>query len=258
MTAAQQVHHFSHESTNDKVLALVTEGEDLGRQRILDVGAGEGYFCSQMVERARARGFEPAEVLRACDRFPEQFRVPDVPCDPIDERGGLPYDANSFDTTVAIEVVEHVEDQFAFVRELYRVTKPGGRVLVTTPNLLNINSRLRYLHSGFWLLYDPLPLTSEQIIHLEGHIHPVTYYYLALGFYRAGFSRVRVHFDRRKRSAVVLTVLLAPFVLPANLLFRGRLRRKAPERYRENRGLLDDTNSWDMLTKRSVIVEGVK
>lgn len=258
MTVAQQVHHFSHQSTNDKVFALVT-GEDLVRRRILDVGAGEGYFCQQLGEHVRARyGIAPADVLRACDRFPDQFRVPDVPCDPIDERGALPYDAASFDTAVAIEVVEHVEDQFSFIRELYRVTKPGGRVLITTPNLLNVNSRLRYLHSGFWLLFDPLPLTTQQIVHLEGHIHPITYYYLAYLFRRAGFSRVRVHFDRRKRSAVFLAALVAPFVVVGNALFRWRLRRKAPARYRENRELLQDTNSWDMLTSRSVIVEGLK
>jgi hypothetical protein len=159
---------------------------------------------------------------------------------------------------LAIEVVEHVEDQFEFMRELYRVAKRGGRVFVTTPNLLNINSRLRYLHSGFWLLFDPLPLKSQQIVHLEGHISPITYYYLAYLFHRAGFSDVRVHFDRRKRSAVVLAALLAPFVAMGNALFHWRLRRKAPERYRENRALLRDANSWDMLTRRSIIVEGVK
>ncbi len=234
-------------------------GEDLRGRRVLDVGAGEGYFCRRLGEYVRARyGLAPAEILRACDRFPDLFRDLDVPCDPIAVGGSLPYDDASFDTVVAVEVVEHVEDQFDFVRELYRVAKPGGRVLVTTPNLLNVNSRLRYLHSGFWLLFDPLPLASEEIIHLEGHIHPVTYYYLAYMFHRAGFSRVRVHFDRRKRSAVLLAALVVPFVVLGNALFHWRLRRKAPGRYRENADLLRDTNSWDMLTRRSVIVEGVK
>lgn len=228
-------------------------------RRILDVGAGEGYFSQRLGQFVRTQyGVAPAEVVRACDRFPEAFLYRDVPCDPIDERGILPYDAGSFDFTVAIEVIEHVQDQFGFVRELHRVTRAGGRVLVTTPNLLNVNSRLRYLHSGFWLLFDPLPLKSQEIVHLQGHIHPVTYYYLAHLFHQAGFARVRVHFDRRKKSAVVLAALTAPFVVLGNALFRWRLRRKAPERYRENAELLRATNSWDMLTRRSVIVEGIK
>ena len=259
MTTSAPIRHFSHRSTNDQVFALVTGGEDLRGQRILDVGAGEGYFSQRLGQYIREQcGVAPADILRACDRFPEAFQYPDVPCDPIDETGRLPYPDASFDTVIAVEVVEHVEDQFAFIRELYRVAKPRGRVFVTTPNLLNINSRLRYLHSGFWLLFDPLPLRTEEIVHLQGHVSPITYYYLAFLFYRAGFTRVGVRYDRRKRSATVLAALLAPFVLSGNWLFHFRLRRKAPERYRENAAILRDANSWDMLTRRSVIVEGVK
>ena len=135
---------------------------------------------------------------------------------------------------------------------------PGGRALVTTPNLLNINSRIRYLHSGFWLLFDPLPLRSHNPVHTAGHIGPITFYYLAYLFYRAGFATVNVHFDRRKRSAVVWTILLLPVLLLGHSGFRMRLARKVPETYRENGFLIDRINSWDMLTSRSIVLEGVK
>ncbi|MDP3910542.1 MAG: methyltransferase domain-containing protein [Gemmatimonadales bacterium] len=253
-----EIRALSHRSTNDQVFALVT-GDDLLGRRVLDVGAGEGYFSERLGQHIRARyGIPPGDVLRACDRFPALFRYPDVPCDPIDATGVLPYRDGSFDTVVAVEVVEHVEDHFRFIRELHRVVAPGGRVLVTTPNLLNVNSRLRYLHSGFWLLFDPLPLGSEDIIHTAGHINPITFYYLGYTFHRAGFSAVRLHFDRHKRSAALLAALAAPFILLGNALFRWRLRRRAPERYRENAELLRGNNSWGMLTSRSVIVEGIK
>lgn len=258
MSQTTEIRALSHRSTNDEVFARVT-AQDLVGRRVLDVGAGEGYFCRRLGEYIRTRyGLPPADVLRACDRFPELFRYPDVPCDPIDPAGTLPYGDASFDIVVAVEVVEHVEDQFRFVRELHRVTRPGGRALVTTPNLLNVNSRLRYLHSGFWLLFDPLPLETEDVIHTAGHIHPVTFYYLAYQFHRAGFREVRVHFDRRKRSATVLAVALAPFLALGNALFRWRIRRKAPARYRENARLLRANSSWAMLTSRSVIVEGIR
>jgi len=248
----------SHWKTNRKVFELLEQTDWAGRT-IVDVGAGEGFFCSMMGEHLKERrGLRPEDVLRGCDHFPERFRYPDVPCDPIDANGFLPYGDETFDAVVCIEVIEHIEDQFKLVRELHRITRPEGRVIVTTPNLLNINSRLRFFFSGFWLLFAPLPLRSKDPVHLGGHIHPVSFYYLAYMFYRAGFREVRVHFDRFKRSAIALCV---PFYLPILLADRIgmlRLRRKNRETLEENRFLLRRINSVEMLTARTVILEGIK
>jgi SAM-dependent methyltransferase len=158
----------------------------------------------------------------------------------------------------SLEVIEHLEDQFRFARELFRVTRPGGRAIVSTPNVLSANSRYRFLHSGFGVLFDPLPLSSSDPVHTSGHIHPIAFYYLAYLFRRAGFDEVRVHFDRRKRSAVALTVLLGLPIVLGHAAFLRRLRRKAPQVLAENRELLAQMNSWDMLTSRSIIVEGTR
>jgi SAM-dependent methyltransferase len=251
------IHSFSHRLTNEKIFALVAADALAGR-RIVDVGAGEGFFARLLGEHLKSRGVGPATVLRACDLFPDQFRYADVPCDRVDVGMRLPYPDASFDVACSIEVVEHLEDQFHFVRELYRVVRPGGRALVTTPNLLNINSRLRYLRTGFWLLFDPLPLSAHNPVHLSGHIHPITYYYLAYLFHRAGFTGVTVHFDRFKKSATALTIALAPLLLVGRWGFVRRLRRKAPEVLRENRDLVSQTNGWRMLRARTVILEGTK
>ena len=252
-----EIRRLSHDSTNQKVHDLIaTDG--LEHRRVLDVGAGEGYFSALVGERLKARGIAPASVLRACDLYPGMFKYPDVPCDAIDAAGALPYGDGSFDATCAVEVVEHLEDQFHFARELYRVTKPGGRAIVTTPNLLNINSRLRYLSNGFWLLFDPLSLTSRDPVHTAGHIHPITAYYLAYLFHRAGFAAVRIHFDRHKRSAIAWCVLLAPLLVLGRWRLGARLARKNPAVYAENAGLMATLNSWGMLTSRSVVIEALK
>lgn len=252
-----EIRHLSHATTNDTVFRLVAAGGFEGA-RILDVGAGEGYFSQLVGEYLKERGVAPATVLRACDLFPAMFHYPDVPCDAFDAAGTLPYPAGAFDAVCAVEVIEHLEDQFHFVRELYRIVKPGGRAIVTTPNLLNINSRLRYLATGFWLLFDPLSLTSTNPVHTTGHIHPITFYYLAYIFHRAGFRTVRVHFDRHKRSAIAWTVLLSPLLLLGRVGFAARVRRKGPDVYAENAALLAAQNGWGMLTSRSIVIEGVK
>lgn len=51
------------------------------------------------------------------------------------EGGHLPFADASFDRVVVVDMLEHVPDDRAFVRELARVTRPGGRLVLNTPHL---------------------------------------------------------------------------------------------------------------------------
>jgi SAM-dependent methyltransferase len=254
----EEIRPISHQSTNDKVFALVRPYLR-GGARVLDVGAGEGYFSKMVGDAVQAElGQPPSGVLAACDLFPQFFRYPGVPCDPINADGSLPYADASFDVVCSLEVIEHIKDQFAFTRELCRVTKPGGVAIVSTPNVLNLNSRVRYLHSGFTVLFDPLLISSDDPRHTAGHINPVPYYYLAYQLRRAGFRSVTAHYDRFKTSARALLALWGPFIGIANALFRRRLETKKADVVAENAGVLRDMNSAAMLTSRSVIAVATK
>lgn len=254
----ENIRPFSHRKTSQKVLDILTAG-DISQSKIIDVGSGEGYFAGLLGAYLKKRyAIDPAAVLKACDLFPEQFKYREVPCDRIDANGVLPYDENSFDVAVCIEVIEHIENQFHLIKELFRIVKPGGRVIVTTPNILNINSRWRFLHSGFGLLFSPLSLDSNDPIRLGGHIHPISFYYLAYIFHRCRFRQIKVYFDRKKKSGIFWTLLLYPLIWAGNLFFRLRIRRKNKNIYKENDELLRKINSLNMLVSRTVIVEGVK
>ena len=100
--------------------------------RVLDVGCGEGAF-SAAIEAAGGRAVavdvtdEPLRRLRA--RFPQLTDVrraePDRP---------LPLQDDEVDAVWAGEVIEHVVDVGAFCGELRRVLKPGGPLILTTPD----------------------------------------------------------------------------------------------------------------------------
>ena len=245
---------LSHSVTTERVLALL-DGLDWERARVCDVGAGNGYFSQALGERLGGRGLDPGAHLAACDVVPEEFRYAPVRCTPIGADGRLPYDDASFDAVVSIEVVEHVENQFAFLREVARIAKPGARIVVTTPNTLNANSRLRSLAQGFPLLFDPLPLADGNVRHLSGHIHPISPYFLAVAALRAGLVEPRFHPDRTKTSAVIQTALLAPVLWLGAAAQRRRLRRKWPGIYEQNAAILDAVNGWGMLTCRTAVLE---
>ena len=257
-TADTELRPYSHTTTNDKVFSLVLPYLREGA-RIVDVGAGEGYFSKMVGDRVRADlKRSPESMLAACDLFPEFFRYSGIRCDPINADGSLPYAADSFDVACSLEVIEHIKDQFAFARELYRVVKPGGVAIVSTPNVLNLNSRVRYLHSGFTVLFDPLHLSSEDPRHTGGHINPVPYYYLAYQLRRAGFRSVSVQYDRFKTSARALLAAWGPFIGVAHALFRRKLAAKKPDVNAENADLLREQGSVSMLTSRSVIAVATK
>jgi len=252
LNANNEIRPISHHSTNAKTFELVRPYLDRGA-RVVDVGAGEGFFSKMMGDYMQAQGQPLRDHLAACDLFPSLFRYRGISCDPIGSDGRLPYDDASFDVVCSLEVIEHIEDQFAFVRELYRVLKPGGVAIISTPNVLNINSRLRYLYSGFGVLFDPLLLSSTDPVHTSGHIHPVTYYYLAYQLHRAGFTAVSVEYDRFKSSAKFLWAFWSLTLASGRARFHSHLAKKKPHERRENDTILRDLNSRQMLTARSII-----
>jgi 2-polyprenyl-3-methyl-5-hydroxy-6-metoxy-1,4-benzoquinol methylase len=107
------------------------------RGRVLDVGAGSG----ELARRLSGLGFQ----ADACDCFPEADWKPvdQVVYRECDLKMGLPYEEESFEYVVCLEVIEHLDDPFALCQEFRRVLRNGGIISVSTPNILSLRSRLK-------------------------------------------------------------------------------------------------------------------
>lgn len=244
---------WSSPATSDRVFAALAH-LDWRNARVADVGAGRGYFSRLIGEELRARhGLDPREHVFACDAEPSSFEYDGIACQRVREDGRTPFADDSFDAVVSIEVIEHVEDQFGFLRELVRIAKPGATIVVTTPNVLNLNSRMRSLFCGFPLLYDPLPLVGDARV-CSGHIHPITPYFLAYTGLRAGLVDAHLVYDRRKTSAAILATVMWPALALGRALTRRRLRRKKPAVLAENATLLREQESFDLWTSRTAVL----
>lgn len=94
--------------------------------RILDVGCGLGFFLSGVAAGWEKHG---QEVSKPCTDYAAQF------CTPF--RGTLEeakYPSDHFDVVVSMSVVEHIPDPMPSLREMWRVLKPGGKLVLRTPN----------------------------------------------------------------------------------------------------------------------------
>jgi 2-polyprenyl-3-methyl-5-hydroxy-6-metoxy-1,4-benzoquinol methylase len=216
------------------------------RGKVLETAAGSGAFAQRLLQL----GFE----VEACDLFPEQVRVPGLSVKYADLSQGLPYQNQSFDYLSCLEGVEHLEDQFAFVRECWRVLKPGGRLLISTPNILGLASRWRYFWTGFFPLATK-PMNEYRKAPVHDHIHLITYHELRYILRTTGFTIDQVTTDRIRKYGLLHAWSL-PLVWAATRL---ALRRESDPRQAEsNREISTHMLSPALLFGRTLMVVAVK
>jgi SAM-dependent methyltransferase len=100
----------------------------------------------------------------------------------LDATRGLPFRAGSFGGLLTGELIEHVYDPVALLRECHRVLVPGGLLVLTTPNLATVQDRLAFLAGRAPRQVDPLHP------YLWLHIRPFTASLLRRVLRRAGFA----------------------------------------------------------------------
>src|SRR5688500_13575893 len=113
--------------------------------RILDVGCGTGANLEMLSQFGQAEGVDVSDdALEFCRRkgLSVQKGLAET----------LPYAEETFDITTALDVVEHLDDDIAGIKEMHRVTKTGGRSLIFVPAFMWLwgvqddisNHRIRY------------------------------------------------------------------------------------------------------------------
>jgi ubiquinone/menaquinone biosynthesis C-methylase UbiE len=231
---------IAHEKTHRKALKILASFP--GRGHVLEIPAGEGALAWQL----RKLGYN----VTAGDIDPKFFKVGPIPCIKIDLNLEFPIESERFDYISCIEGIEHLQDQFAFIRECHRVLKPGGALVLSTPNILNMASRLKYLLTGFYSLV-PRPINEFSLVPVFDHINPVTYYQLRYMLHTQGFEITRVETDLRRRSAAALYIL-KPLVRFAS--WRTMRKERDPQQREANRQIRRIMASPTIMLGRTLIL----
>lgn len=123
-------------TSRDAVYEMVARGLDrrgISGRQIIDVGCGAGRLYPFV--HSRFQNYVGVDVVEY-DGFPAEADFVRLDLD----NNTIPMPEGCADVVVAVETIEHLENPRQFVRQLTRLAKPEGWVIVTTPNQLNLLS----------------------------------------------------------------------------------------------------------------------
>jgi SAM-dependent methyltransferase len=158
-------HRNNPRLTDYDYLALSTLRKDVERlvSRVrgpglaLDLGSGESPY-RHVVAR---RGFELRTLDVTAETNPDYVGTA--------EESGL--DSEAFDLVICTQVIEHVDDPWAAIREITRILKPGGNLIVTVPHVWffhpHPHDHWRFTQEGIVRLLESCGLTPEEL-HAQG------------------------------------------------------------------------------------------
>lgn len=215
---------LAHQAIHDTVVRIL---EQRPRGALLDVPAGEGALAARLI----AAGF----AVHCCDLYPEIFCLEGVEIDRGDLNKELPFSDRSFDYITCLEGLEHIENPQQAIREFARLLRPGGQLVVSVPNILNVEERLKWLLYGYTSHFKPI--TRAEVTRLRAaydnreeiaaHVNPIGYSELRYIIEKYGLQIAGVYRDKPKTNAW----LYWPIVLLIRLIARLTPAHKKAERW---------------------------
>lgn len=154
-----------HEQIADICVKYLTKRE----AEILDFGCGEGALSQRLYDIGQRKSL--GWNVRSVDVNAEDFKAKTkfMQLDFNDQEAVSAFIAENeerYDLVLGVEVIEHVENPWEYIRNLQRLSKKGGYILVSTPNITSWYSRVMFFFYGRFHQFED---GDRQY----GHINPI-------------------------------------------------------------------------------------
>jgi ubiquinone/menaquinone biosynthesis C-methylase UbiE len=232
---------LAHEAIHETVEAIL---KNESRGKILDVPSGEGALAL----RLKNLGFD----VSCADLYPQIFKLDGVENlrANLDEK--LPYNDNLFDYIVCVEGLEHIENPANAIREFSRLLKTNANLIVSVPNIMNIEERLKWLFNGYTSHFKPLSESALAKISSEFggmeeialHVNPIGYSEVRYLLEKNGFEIKQTYLDKPKRNSW----LYFPIVALIRLISKFNSAEKCKQRW------TDELNSDEVLLGGNTLI----
>jgi SAM-dependent methyltransferase len=191
----------------------------LPKGSVLDVPSGQGAL-SRSVETLGFKVFSGDIEIR-------NILYRNGRCVQLNLNHFLPFKHMKFDYVLCTEGIEHIENPHHLIREFGRLIRKGGYLIITTPNVMTIKSRLRFLfysYLDFFRYIGPIPSEERHRIeeHEHQHLNPLFYPELRFILQKYGFAIERIETNRMVKRWKLLFPLIKWFT-------KHKTRKKFPK-----------------------------
>jgi ubiquinone/menaquinone biosynthesis C-methylase UbiE len=216
--------------------------------------------CKEICNRMRERNAHILDIPAGAGRLSDRLRQEGFTVDCADINASrndyvfadmnkpLPFADGQCDVVVSMEGIEHIINYQGFIGEASRITKRGGFVILTTPNISCFYSRLMFMCTGnffqFWPAQSYVNVNREEIFDY-GHITPLTWQKMYFHFSQHGFKLVDLRGNKIKRKGFFPLYLLFMAAGIPWIAYRLRYTRKGVK------ALMEKTDFYQNIEKFS-------
>ncbi|MDD5472788.1 MAG: class I SAM-dependent methyltransferase [Candidatus Methanoperedens sp.] len=157
---------------NDRFRNIITKSVN---GKLLDIGTAYGFFLKACESGFETHGCDisPYAIVKAQKNSPKSNLIV------CDISKGIPYGDDTFDVVTMFDVIEHIDKYDELLQDVYRVMKPYGILVLTTPN--RWSNDCLFFGKDYWYKRD----ITHKIIFSKSHLTKV--------LSRAGFIEIDIH-----------------------------------------------------------------